>query len=301
MSRPTSALRVGLAQIDCRLGDVEGNLEIHLEWLRRARGEGVELLLFPELSLTGYRLLHLTQRVALKPRGSPIVERLAAAAAGLTAIIGLIEEDEQGTLYNSAVMLRDGAIVHIHRKLYLPTYGIFQEGRFFGEGQQLALGQIPAGPSGQTSMGVLICEDLWHSEPAHQLARGGAKLLAVVSASPGRIGPGEQPSSQDEWELLTRSCALLNTCWVVYCNRVGWEEGSFYTGGSHVVRPGGEVLARAPVLDEHLLVAEIDLRDADRLRWRLPLLRAERRDLFPVAAPADPSEAEAQELGGSGA
>ncbi|HEV3077382.1 MAG TPA: nitrilase-related carbon-nitrogen hydrolase, partial [Thermoanaerobaculia bacterium] len=79
--------------------------------------------------------------------------------------------------------------------------------------------------------------------------------------------------------LLTRSAALLNTCWVVYCNRVGWEEGSFYTGGSHVVRPGGELAERAPYLEEHLLIAELDLRDADRLRWKLPLLADDRSDI----------------------
>ena len=101
----------------------------------------------------------------------------------------------------------------------------------------------------------------------------------MISASPGRIAAGERPTSQDDWEVLTRSAALMNTSWVLYCNRVGWEEGSFYTGGSHIVRPGGEVMARAPFLDEHLLVADLDLRDADRLRWRLPLLRAERTDL----------------------
>ena len=161
-----------------------------------------------------------------------------------------------------------------HRKLYLPTYGLFQEGRFFGEGKRLDLARLPS-----VDFGLLICEDLWHSDPARRLARGGAKLVAVVSASPGRLGPGPLPESQTDWESLTRSTALLNTCWVLYCGRVGWEEGSFYTGGSHIVRPGGELLARAPFLEEHLLVADLDLRAVDRLRWRLPLLRAERTDI----------------------
>ena len=87
------------------------------------------------------------------------------------------------------------------------------------------------------------------------------------------------PPSQEAWESLTRASALLNTTWVLYCGRVGWEEGTFYTGGSHIVRPGGELLARAPYLDEHLLVADIDLREVDRLRWRLPILAAERSDI----------------------
>jgi len=267
-------MRVGLAQVDARLGEVEANLERHLEEIARARAEGVDLLLFPELSLTGYRLLHLTSRVALRPGEAPEIARLAAACEGLTALVGLVEEDERGVLYNSAVALAEGRIVHVHRKLHLPTYGLFQEGRFFGEGRRLGL--VPVAGA---AVGLLVCEDLWHPAVARRLARGGAQVIAVLSASPGRIGPEPMPASQADWELLTRSTALLDTCWVLYCGRVGWEEGSFYTGGSHVVRPGGEVLARAPYLAEHLLVADLDLGEVDRLRWRLPLLRTERHDL----------------------
>jgi predicted amidohydrolase len=93
------------------------------------------------------------------------------------------------------------------------------------------------------------------------------------------VGAGELPANHESWELLTRSTALVNTCWVLYCNRVGWEDGAFYPGASHIVRPGGEILERAPLLEEHLLVADIDLREADRLRWRLPLVADERRDI----------------------
>jgi predicted amidohydrolase len=281
MEKPLAGLRVGLAQIDCRLGDVERNLERHLRWISDARRQGVELLLFPELSLTGYRLLHLTPRVAIQPRGSEVIARLAEAAGEMAVVVGLVEEGEHGVLYNSALFLHRGEILHTHRKIYLPTYGIFQEGRFFGEGKRLGLATLDRGgdPRAAPSIGILICEDLWHAEVARRLARGGAKVLVVASASPGRIGAGEEPESQEDWEILTRSAALMDTCWVLYCGRVGWEEGSFYTGGSHIVRPGGQVLARAPFLDEHLLVADIDLREVDRLRWKLPLLRAERGDL----------------------
>ncbi len=274
MAEESSLLRVGLAQIDCRLGDVEANLARHLTWIAEARRQSVDLLVFPELSLTGYRLLHLTPRVALRLEGSPVIADLAAAAGPMPVVVGLVEEDERGVLHNSAVLLRDGAPVLVHRKIYLPTYGIFQEERFFGRGRRLGLTRL-----GGSQAGILICEDLWHSSLAGRLAVGGAKLLIVPSAGPGRIGPGDLPESQESWELVTRSTALLNTCWVVYCNRVGWEEGSFYTGGSHVVRPGGELSVRAPLLKEHLLVTEIDLRDADRLRWQLPLIDDERTDL----------------------
>jgi predicted amidohydrolase len=270
---PPTRLTVGLAQIDCRLGDVDANLERHLEWIDRARGRGVELLVFPELSLTGYRLLHLTSRVGMR-RDSPALRRLAEAAGDMVVVAGFVEEDERGVMRNSAAVLAGGAAVHVHRKLYLPTYGIFQEERFFAAGRRLALAPLRWGPAG-----VLICEDLWHPELARRLSLAGAKVLLVPSVSPGRVGGAPVPESSATWELITRSAALLNTCWVVYCNRVGWEEGSFYSGGSHLVRPGGEIAVHAPYLEEALLVGEIDLRESDRLRRSLPLLEDERNDI----------------------
>jgi N-carbamoylputrescine amidase len=258
-------LTVGLAQI---------NIEKHLEWIARAREQGVEFLLFPELSITGYRLLHLTSRASCRIAESEGIRRLADACAEMAVVVGLVEEDGQGTLYNSAVMLHAGGIVHIHRKLYLPTYGVFQEGRFFGPGQHLDLA-----PLAGEKLGLLICEDLWHPQLARRLAAGGAKVLGVLSAGPGRVGSGETLESQEIWECLTRSTAVVNTSWVLYCNRVGWEEGSFYAGGSHIVRPGGQLLCRAASLEEDLLMATIDLQEVDRQRWRMPLLRAERSDI----------------------
>lgn len=272
MAATGSLLRIGLAQIDCRLGDVERNAERHLEWIERAREAEVDLLVFPELSLTGYRLLHLTPSVAL-PAGSPVLARLAKAAGPMHVLLGFVEEGESG-VHNSTALLAAGKPVHVHRKLYLPTYGLFQEERFFAAGRHLEPAQLPWGKAG-----VLICEDLWHPELSRRLAVAGVKLVICPSAGPGRIGAGPLPESHEGWEVITRATAILHTCWVVYCNRVGWEEGSFYAGGSHVVRPGGEVVDRAPVLDEHLLMAELDLRDADRLRWRLPLLDDERSDI----------------------
>jgi predicted amidohydrolase len=267
-------LTVGLAQIDCQLGAVEANLERHLEWIRKAREQEVQLLLFPELSLTGYRLLHLTSRVAIRLADSPVIERLLEAVGDMSVIVGLVEEASEGSLFNSAVLLRSGEIVHVHRKLYLPTYGIFQEGRFFGQGKRIELAPLDGG-----SLGTLICEDLWHPHLARRLALAGSKLLAVLSAGPGRIGAGEIPESQETWECLTRSAALVNTCWLLYCNRVGWEEGSFYAGASHIVRPDGQILMRAASFEEDLLVARLDLREVDRARWRLPLLQSHRHDI----------------------
>jgi N-carbamoylputrescine amidase len=272
MAEPAALLRIGLAQIDCRLGEVESNAARHREWIERAREAAVDLLVFPELSLTGYRLLHLTPRVALRSDSS-VLERLAEAAGSMHVLLGFVEEGESG-VHNSTALLAGGKPVHVHRKLYLPTYGLFQEARFFAAGRRLEPAVLPWGKTG-----VLICEDLWHPEMARRLAVAGVKLMLVPSAGPGRIGAGPLPESHESWEVITRATALLNACWVVYCNRVGWEEGSFYAGGSHIVRPGGDVVDRAPALDEHLLIAELDLREADRLRGRLPLLDDERFDI----------------------
>jgi predicted amidohydrolase len=273
MAEMSPRLTVGLAQIDSRLGDIARNLRRHLDWIGQARARGVELLVFPELSLTGYRLLHLTPRVALKA-SAPALAELAEAAGPMAVVAGFVEEDDRGVLHNSAALLAGGEPALVHRKLYLPSYGIFQDQRFFRPGRRLVPAQLPWG-----KVGLLICEDLWHAELGRRLALAGAKVLVVPSAGPGRVGAGEKPDSLESWELVTRSTALLNTCWVVYCNRVGWEEGAFYPGGSHVVRPGGEVVAQAPLLEEHLLVAELDLRETDRLRWKLPLLADERTDI----------------------
>jgi len=183
-------LTVGLAQIDCRLGAVEANLERHLEWIAKARERQVELLIFPELSLTGYRLLHLTSRVAIRPDESPIIQSLLAATGEMSVVVGLVEEGREGFLYNSALLLHQGEIAYVHRKLYLPTYGIFQEGRFFGQGERLDLT-----PLHDRALGLLICEDLWHPHIARRLALAGGKLLAVLSAGPGRVGDRFSPRS----------------------------------------------------------------------------------------------------------
>ena len=192
----------------------------------------------------------------------------------MSIVVGLVEEGPEGFLYNSAVLLDRGEIAYIHRKLYLPTYSIFQEGRFFGQGERLDLAPIH-----DRALGLLICEDLWHPHLARRLALAGGKVLAVLSAGPGTVGSGEKLESQDTWECLTRSTALVNTCWLVYCNRVGWEEGSFYAGASHIVRPDGQILMRSSSFEEDLLVARLDLREVDRVRWRVPLLQSHRRDI----------------------
>lgn len=273
---PTGAgtFRVALAQVASRLGEVDENAERHLERIEEARSHGADLLVFPELSLTGYRLLHLTPRVAIDPLSSPLLGNLARTAGKMAVIVGLVERGSHGALHNSAALLADGAVTDVQRKLYLPSYGLFQEGRFFVAGSRPRAVTV-----GGHTLGILICEDLWHPGPARHLALCGAEILVVISSGPGHLGRDPHPATQESWELLTRAAALQNTCWVTYTNRVGWEEGVFFPGGSHVVAPGGRIVARSPLLEEHLLIVDLDLGEVGRLRRRLSLLADSRPDL----------------------
>jgi NAD+ synthase (glutamine-hydrolysing) len=166
-------------------------------------------------------------------------------------------------------------VIHIHHKAYLPTYGLFDEGRFFDWGDSIRAFDTQFGRAG-----ILICEDFWHASPPYLIWLDGADLLILTSASPGR-GLGKQPTLDSaRWvEDINRAYASLFTTFVVHSNRVGFEDGLNFWGGSTIYDPNGELVAKAPYFEETLLVAEIDLNQMHRTRARLPLLRDERRAL----------------------
>jgi predicted amidohydrolase len=269
-----SVIHVGLAQIAPRLGAVEENLDKHLALLGQARGEGIDLLVFPELGLTGYLLQDLNADVALR-RDDPLLARLAAETVGLSAVVGFVEESDDHQLFIAAALFEDGSLSHVYRKSYLPNYGLFDERRFFGQGDQLRAVPSRLG----VDLGICICEDFWHLPVPYLLALDGAQILINISSSPGRdvaavveTGLG----TADSWQSLLRTYAELTTCFVVFVNRVGVEESVTFWGGSQVVHPSGEVIFQAALHDEGLFVADIDLDDLRRERVALPLLRDER-------------------------
>lgn len=267
---------LGLAQINTKLGDVRANLEKHLTMIKEAQAKDVDLLIFPELSLTGYVLQDLASTVAIKPEaGDPIFDPLLKASKALDLVVGLVLEDERNRFYIAGAYLSDGAVVHVHKKIYLPTYGLFDESRFFAWGDEVRAFDTRFG-----RVGLLICEDFWHASLPYLLWQDGADLLIFTSASPGR-GLNEEPQLESaRWvDHINRGYASLFTTFVAHCNRVGYEDGLNFWGGSMVYDPNGDVITRAPQHEEALTVCTMDLNQLHRTRTRLPLLRDERTAL----------------------
>ncbi|HEX8025772.1 MAG TPA: nitrilase-related carbon-nitrogen hydrolase, partial [Candidatus Limnocylindrales bacterium] len=197
---------------------------------------------------------------------------------GLTAVVSFVEESADHRLFIAAALMEDGEITHVHRKLFLPTYGLFDERRFFAAGDVLRAVPSRLG----VGVGIAICEDFWHLGVPQLLALDGAQILLNVSSSPGRdlaatneVGLGTASS----WRTLMRTYAQLTTSFVVFCNRVGVDESISFWGGSEVISPSGEPLFSAPLFDEDLYFVDISLADIRRARIGLPLLRDERLEL----------------------
>jgi predicted amidohydrolase len=267
-------MRIALAQIAPKLGDVKANLAKHMEYIARAREAGADVLCFPELSLTGYYLRDLTTTVAVRPTGDdPIFAQLLAASQDVDIVVGFVEETPRYLYYNSAAYLSAGQVLHVHRKVYLPTYGMFDESRFLAEGDQ-----IRAFDTRHGRVAVLICEDLWHLPTAYLAWLDGADYILTLVSSPGRgVRPEDETlGSAQAWDLLTRTLAQFLTCYVTITNRVGFEDGVGFFGGSLIVQPGGTIVVQAPLLDEALVVGECDTVTVRRERIRTPLLRDEK-------------------------
>jgi NAD+ synthase (glutamine-hydrolysing) len=269
-------LNLALAQIATKLGDVQSNLEKHLDFIKQAKAQKADLILFPELSLTGYMLQDLASTVAHRPvEDDPIFRPLFAASKDLDLVVGFVDEDTRHRFYIASAYLSGGRVVHVHHKLYLPTYALFDEGRFFTRGDSLRAFDTRFG-----RMGMLICEDFWHASPPYLLWMDGADILLFSSASPGR-GLNLHDKLETAWwvEGVTQSYANLFTNFVAHSNRVGFEDGYNFWGGDTVFDPNGERIAYGPYYEEALTMAFLDLNQLHRTRARLPLLRDERADL----------------------
>lgn len=270
-------LRVALAQIAPRLGLLEENLAHHRALLAQARSGGADLVVFPELGLTGYQLQDLAAEVAMREDDARLLS-LAAETTGMSAVVSFVEESNDHRLFISAALMEDGAVRFVHRKLFLPTYGLFDERRFFAAGDRLRAVDSRLG----VRLGLAVCEDFWHLAVPETLALDGAQVLINVSSSPGRdlaalheVGLGTAAS----WRNLMRTYAQLTTSFVIFCNRVGVDETISFWGGSEVIAPSGDAIFTAPLFDEGVHFVDIDLGEVRRERIGLPLLRDERPEL----------------------
>lgn len=270
-------IKIALAQINTHLGDPQANLQKHLAYIQDANREGADLLVFPELSLTGYALQDLAASVAHRPTpADPIFAPLLQASRDIDLVVGFVDEDQRHRFYIAAAYLSRGEVVHIHHKVYLPTYGLFDEGRFFAWGDTVQAFNTRFG-----RMGIAICEDFWHASPPYILWIDGADILIFTSASPGRGVSVEPKLESARWvEQINRAYANLFTSFVIHANRVGYEDGLNFWGGSTVFDPNGDLLVQGPYHEEALITTEIDLNQLHRTRARLPLLRDERTGLM---------------------
>lgn len=260
--RPAPTLQLGVAQLAPALRAFDRNAEAIAA---AADAAGADLLLTPELSLTGYDLGDAVHALALGAEPGtrlhvPVLER----APGLV-VVGLPEHATGGP-YNTAAALHLGAVVFRHRKLYLPTYGMFDEGRWFGRGSTVDAWTTPSA----WRIGILICEDFWHPALAYLLAAHGIELLLVPAAAPGRgvweAGLHSAFASADAWERIARTTAQLYGIYVAFANRVGVEGGITFAGGSLIVGPDGAVLARADDRVEATLLVELSRAALERAR-----------------------------------
>jgi predicted amidohydrolase len=267
-------LNLALAQMNTKLGCLEANLEKHLALIDQAAG--ADLLVFPELSLTGYVLQDLVPTIALRPAAdNPIFRRLLDASHKMDLVVGFAEEDQRNRFFISAAYLSKGEIVYIHRKVYLPTYGLFDEGRFFAWGDNVQAFDTRFG-----RVGILICEDFWHASLPYLLWQDGADLFLFTSASPGRGLNAEPQLESARWvDHINRAYASLFTSFVAHTNRVGYEDGLNFWGGATVFNPNGDLMVHGPYHEEAVISTEIDLNQLHRTRTRLPLLRDERTGL----------------------
>ncbi|RMF52191.1 MAG: hypothetical protein D6749_05610, partial [Chloroflexota bacterium] len=215
-------LTVGLAQLYPKIGDVAANLRAHLAQIEAAKAHGAQLLLFPELSLTGYNLQDLVYEVAMQPTAdNPIFGQLLEASGdyAMDLMVGFVDTDRRARYFIAAAYLSQGKVLHVHHKVYLPTYTMFDEGRYFAWGDSVRAFETRFG-----RFGMLICEDFWHASPPYLLWVDQADVFLFHSASPGRGLDASDRLSSARWvQLVNQAYASLFTSYVLHCNRVGYE------------------------------------------------------------------------------
>jgi len=266
-------MRLALAQINPVVGDLEGNRDLILTRLGEAKANAADLVVFPELAVTGYPPEDLLLRPGFIRAAEESVERIAREARRATVLVGAPHFERD--LYNACYVCAGGEIKAVYRKRFLPNYGVFDEDRYFAPGRDLILLE-----HGKTLVGPTVCEDMWQpGPPATDLALAGAELLVNISASPFYVGRDREREEM----LVTR--ARDNSCFVAFCNTVGGQDELIFDGHSVVLDDDGAVIARAPGFEEALLLADIEPKEVIGRRLRDVRRRAlarEREEIPPV-------------------
>jgi len=264
--------RIAIGQMECKIADIDANLATIEQFSRDAVKEGCDLVVFPELAVSGYALGPQFADASLS-RGQGHVKTLLSLSKEIGLIVGCIEETESTRFFNSALYLHEGEVRHVHRKVYLPNYRIFHEKRYFGAGLGVSAFDTP-----WARMAILICGDAWHLSLPYMAAHDGADVLITIAAS-SQEGLTPEISVRDAWLRMNQSYALTLSNFVVFANRVGDEdppdcEGRLeFWGGSHILGPDGNLLKQAAFREPELLIADLDLGLLRKQRLILPFRR----------------------------
>jgi predicted amidohydrolase len=256
------SVKLRIAQIDCILANLQENLNTHIQQIEAAIKDGIEMIVFPELSLTGYNVQDAAQDIAM-PISDPRLAPLVKLSKHISILCGGIELSEDFGVYNSAFFFENGEAKTVHRKIYLPTYGMFEELRYFSAGHEVHIFESKK----LGKIGVAICEDFWHMSVPYLLAVQGAKVLFSLMSSPLRIelNTGELKIAKT-WEMLNRTYAHLFSTYVICANRIGNEDSLSYWGNSEIIGPDSQTIAKGPVFEPAVVDGQIDLNQVRRTR-----------------------------------
>lgn len=255
-------MKIALAQINSILGDLDKNLQIHVNYCEEAVSKGADVIVFPELSLTGYSLKDLNYEVAINVSTSKKLDKITELSKKIDIVLGFAEESNSYAIYNSSAYLADEKIINIHRKIYPPTYTIFEELRYFSAGKKCDVFETKFGTTG-----MLVCEDMWHISLPYIQAMKGAKIIFGIAASPTRMGTNTEKFKNYEINSEQhKTFARLLSLYFIFTNRVGYEDGVNFWGGSEIIDPFGNIVASGKIFEEELIIADIDMNEVRRAR-----------------------------------
>ena len=264
-------INVALAQISCKIGDKEHNLDVMKRNIKQAKNQGANLIVFPELALTGYVCRDTLYELAEPVPEGEYIRRLAEIAKkeAIHVVFGALERSEKAhaTLYNTAVLLGPNGFIGKYQKMHLPTHSVFEEKRYFRLGYQTPVFETEIG-----KLGLIICYDVFFPEITRLLRLKGSQLIVCISASPG--------VRRTFFETLTAARAIENTAFLVYVNLVGVENGLQFWGGSRIVAPNGKITSQAKYDEEDLMIGKIDYANLKQTETFVPALRDLRPELF---------------------
>jgi NAD+ synthase (glutamine-hydrolysing) len=261
-------MKVSLVQLSSQIGDVESNAKEHIEILDRLKKERTDVVAFPELSLTGYLLKDVAYEVPSRCESALKAIASSTGRGRSYVVVGYVRKKRAGLIQNAAAVLNKGRLVGSVPKFYLPTYGLFEEMRYFTPGDPRR--DLRVFRAGRVKFGVIICEDAWHAEPIEALARMGADVVFCIASSPARgihhANPKGELPIEMQWKSLLSAHALMNNVFLVFVNRAGAEDEEYFWGGSMVASPSGEIIASAKKYENDLLTIDLDLSEVERTR-----------------------------------